>query len=126
MRGEYWSGCAAWPGWRNWRPHRGTRDRSCWRTPAALAEKGLGPALRALGRRSPIPVDLRVQVNERLPEPVEISAYYVIAEALTNAVKHARASTLGGRIFLDSPPGGGTSLRAELPLTAPARGRLSR
>jgi signal transduction histidine kinase len=100
-----------------------------------------------------------VHVNERLPEPVEVSAYYVIAEALTNAAKHARAPTvsvqievvgnvlllavrddgaggadftrgtglvglkdrveaLGGRIFLDSPPGAGTSLRVELPLTA--------
>jgi signal transduction histidine kinase len=62
--------------------------------PAILAERGLAPALKALARRSPIPVDLRVHVNERLPEPVEISAYYVIAEALTNAAKHARASTV--------------------------------
>jgi signal transduction histidine kinase len=99
-------------------------------------------------------------VNERLPEPVEVSAYYVIAEALTNAAKHARAATvsvqlkvagdvlllavrddgaggadltrgtglvglkdrveaLGGRIFLDSPPGAGTSVRVELPSSPP-------
>jgi signal transduction histidine kinase len=126
--------------------------------PAILAERGLASALKTLARRSPIGVDLQVQVNEQLPEPVEVSAYYVIAEALTNAAKHARAATvrvqievaggvlllavrddgaggadftrgtglaglkdrveaLGGRIFLDSPPGAGTSLRAELPLT---------
>jgi signal transduction histidine kinase len=60
--------------------------------PAILVERGLAPVLKTLARRSPIPVDLRVQVNERLPEPVEVSAYYVIAEALTNAAKHARAS----------------------------------
>ena len=60
--------------------------------PAILAERGLASVLKTLARRSPIPVDLRVQVNERLPEPVEVSAYYVIAEALTNAAKHARAS----------------------------------
>jgi signal transduction histidine kinase len=102
-------------------------------------------------------------VTGRLPEPVEISAYYVIAEALTNAAKHARASiatvqievagdvlhlevrddgaggadfsrgtglaglkdrveALGGRIFLDSPPEAGTSLRVELPLTGSSGG----
>ena len=53
--------------------------------PAILAERGLAPTLKTLARRSPIPVDLQVQVNERLPEPVEVSAYYVIAEALANA-----------------------------------------
>jgi GAF domain-containing protein len=66
--------------------------------PAILAERGLPPALKTLARRSPIPVDLKVQVKERLPEPVEVSAYYVIAEALTNAAKHARASTASVRI----------------------------
>jgi signal transduction histidine kinase len=131
--------------------------------PAILGERGLAPTLKALARRSPIPVDLRTGVTGRLPEPVEISAYYVIAEALTNAAKHARASTatvqidvsgdvlhlevrddgaggadfsrgtglaglkdrveaLGGRIFLDSPPEAGTSLRVELPLTGSSGG----
>ncbi len=51
-----------------------------------------------LGRRSPIPVDLQVHVNERLPGPVEVSAYYLVAEALTNAAKHARASTVSVQI----------------------------
>ncbi|WP_346276115.1 AAA family ATPase [Pseudonocardia sp.] len=129
--------------------------------PAILAEGGLRTALKTLARRSPIPVDLDMRAEGRLPEHVEVSAYYVVAEALTNAAKHARASAvtvavevdaadavlrvavrddgaggadstrgtglvglkdrveaLGGRIFLDSPRGAGTSLRVDLPLTA--------
>ena len=124
--------------------------------PAALAKGGLRAALRALARRSPIPVDLDMSVSERLPEHAEVSVYYVVAEALTNAARHAHASAvsveveaagealrvtvrddgaggagfaggtglvglkdrveaLGGRIFLDSPRGAGTSLRVEPP-----------
>ena len=124
-------------------------------------------ALKTLARRSPIPVDLQVRADERLPEPVEVSAYYVVAEALTNAAKHSGASAvsvevevagealrvavrddgaggadlargtglaglkdrveaLGGRIFLDSRPGAGTSLQAEFPLTATNDGVTSR
>jgi len=60
--------------------------------PAILAEGGLGPALRALARRSPIPVDVDVRAQGRLPQQVEISVYYVVAEAVTNAAKHAHAS----------------------------------
>jgi len=127
--------------------------------PAALAKGGLRAALRALARRSPIRVDLDLRLERRLPEHAEVSAYYVVAEALTNAVRHARASAvsvevetvgeilhvlvrddgaggadftggtglvglkdrveaLGGRIFLDSPRGAGTTLRIELPLAA--------
>ena len=127
--------------------------------PAVLARGGLRFALNALARRSPVWVDLEVRADGRLPEPVEVSAYYVVAEALTNAAKHASASAvgveaevvgdllrvtvrddgvggaclaggsglaglkdrveaLGGRIVLHSPRGAGTSLRAELPLTA--------
>ena len=139
------------------RAGRGARDRA--RHPPGGPGRGRpAPALKALARRSAIPVDLHVHADRRLPEPVEVSAYYVVAEALTNAAKHARASTvtvtvevagdvlrvavrddgaggadfargtglaglkdrveaLGGRLFLHSPPGAGTSLRAELPLT---------
>jgi signal transduction histidine kinase len=61
--------------------------------PAILTDGGLGPALRALARRAPIPVDLDIHAVRRLPEPVEVSAYYIIAEALTNVAKHAHAST---------------------------------
>ena len=60
--------------------------------PALLSEGGLGPALRTLARRSPAPVDLDVTTNTRFPEPVEIAAYYVASEALSNAMKHAQAS----------------------------------
>ncbi|HEX5296805.1 MAG TPA: AAA family ATPase [Streptosporangiaceae bacterium] len=128
--------------------------------PSVLADGGLRPALKTLARRSPVPVDLDIRAQQRLPEQVEVSAYYVVAEALTNAAKHARASSvtvtaeadavvlrvavrddgaggadftrgtglvglkdrveaIGGRLFLDSPPGAGTSLRAEFPLAPP-------
>lgn len=60
--------------------------------PAILAEGGLRPALRALARRSAVPVDLDVHLEGRLPERVEIAAYYVVSEALTNAAKHAKAT----------------------------------
>jgi signal transduction histidine kinase len=60
--------------------------------PAALSSAGLGPALRVLCRRATMPVELCVNVERRLPESVEVAVYYVVAEALTNAAKHARAS----------------------------------
>jgi signal transduction histidine kinase len=60
--------------------------------PAILSEGGLGPALKALARRSAVPVELEVDVQARLPEPVEVAAYYVVSEALANAAKHAQAS----------------------------------
>jgi signal transduction histidine kinase len=62
--------------------------------PAILSEGGLAPALKALGRRSAIPVELHAEVPTRLPEPVEVAAYYVASEALANTVKHARASVV--------------------------------
>jgi signal transduction histidine kinase len=62
--------------------------------PAILSEAGLRPALRALGRRSTIPVDIDVRIDGRLPEPVEVGAYYVVSEMLTNAAKHASASVV--------------------------------
>jgi signal transduction histidine kinase len=62
--------------------------------PAVLAERGLPPALMALARRCPVPVELDVRTDVRLPEPVEVAAYYLVAEALTNAAKHADASTV--------------------------------
>jgi signal transduction histidine kinase len=60
--------------------------------PAILADGGLRPAMKTLARRSAVPVRLDIQVEGRLPEPVETAAYYVVAEALTNAAKHARAT----------------------------------
>jgi signal transduction histidine kinase len=72
--------------------------------PAILSKAGLRPALRALGRRSAVPVELDVRVDGRLPEPVEVGAYYVVSEMLANAAKHARASM----IQVDAETSGGT------------------
>ncbi|MCI2422916.1 sensor histidine kinase [Saccharopolyspora sp. K220] len=60
--------------------------------PAILSEGGLGPALRALARRSAVPVELHVDTSCRYAPPVEVTAYYVVSEALTNTIKHADAS----------------------------------
>jgi signal transduction histidine kinase len=128
--------------------------------PAVLTDSGLRPALRALVRRSGVPVSLDVRVKGRLPEPVEVAAYYAVAEALTNIAKYADASAaeveavtgegvlqvwvrddgrggadfgrgsglaglkdrieaLGGRIWMASPPGAGTTLQITLPLNGP-------
>jgi signal transduction histidine kinase len=125
--------------------------------PTILTEAGLGPALRALARRSDIPIQSDVRVQERLPEPIEAAAYYIVSEALTNVAKHAHASVvelnarrkkgfltlevrddgvggvdlsrgsgvvgladrveaLGGTISIVSPPSGGTTLSARLPI----------
>jgi PAS domain S-box-containing protein len=62
--------------------------------PAVLSEGGLRPALRALARRSVIPIELGVTTDTRLPEPIEVAAYFVVAEALANAAKHAQASRI--------------------------------
>ena len=62
--------------------------------PAILSRGGLAPALKALARRSSVPVELHLDVDRRLPEQIEVATYYVVSEALANAAKHARASTL--------------------------------
>jgi signal transduction histidine kinase len=62
--------------------------------PAILARGGLGPALKTMARRYAVPVTLDLALNMRLPESVEVAAYYVVAEALTNAAKHAQASKI--------------------------------
>jgi signal transduction histidine kinase len=125
--------------------------------PAILSKGGLGPALKTLARRSPVPVELGVHPDGRLPQPVEAAAYYVVSEALTNVAKHAgaaavqvevraddtclqlcvqddgvggadpgqgsgliglkdRVEALGGELAIASPAGGGTSLRARIPI----------
>ena len=127
--------------------------------PAILTSNGLRPAVRALAHRSPVPVRLSACTDRRFPEPVEVTAYYLIAESLTNAIKHAdaavvtiraevsadhlvvtigddgvggadltrgtgliglkdRVEALSGVMRIESPPEGGTVLRADLPLTA--------
>jgi signal transduction histidine kinase len=60
--------------------------------PTILTEAGLEPALATLARRSPVPVDLRVDLDGHLPLPTEVTAYYVVAEGLTNVARSARAS----------------------------------
>jgi len=60
--------------------------------PAILSKGGLLPALEALAGRSAIPVTFDMAVDRRVPEAVEVAAYYVVAEGLTNAAKHSRAS----------------------------------
>ena len=69
--------------------------------PAILADGGLGPALRTLARRCPIPVSLDAPVRGRLPEPVEVCAYYVVSEALANAAKHSGAAAVTVRVLAD-------------------------
>jgi signal transduction histidine kinase len=67
--------------------------------PVVLTERGLEPALEVLTARTPLPVSLDVRLRERLPEPVEAAAYYVVSEALANVVKHAGAGEAAVRIL---------------------------
>jgi GAF domain-containing protein len=62
--------------------------------PAVLADGGLRTALKTLARRSAVPVRLDLKADERLPEQIELAAYYVVSEALTNTAKYAHASVI--------------------------------
>lgn len=125
--------------------------------PAVLSDRGLEPALHSLANRAPFQVEIVGVPPRRLEEGVEAAVYYVVAESLTNAAKHAAASearieisttkegvvvaicdngcggatiergsglrgladrveALGGQLDVKSPPGGGTAVRATLPL----------
>jgi PAS domain S-box-containing protein len=66
--------------------------------PPLLTEHGLGVALESLSRRVPVPVEIVETPPERLPEPIEAAAYYLIAEALTNVAKHAQATEARVRV----------------------------
>jgi predicted ATPase/signal transduction histidine kinase len=79
------------------------RDLSQGVHPTILVELGLGAAIRALARRSPLPVRLQLRAGGRLPRPCDITAYYVAAEAFTNAAKHAVASAVD--ILIDEAGG---------------------
>lgn len=68
--------------------------------PAVLTDRGLDAALSALAARSPIPVNLDVQLRERPPASVEATAYFIVAEALANAAKHANAKAVDIRVHL--------------------------
>jgi signal transduction histidine kinase len=126
----------------------------------AILTGGLAPALKALARRSPVPVELAIGSLDPVPEPTQVAVYYIVSEAFTNAAKHGRATVvrlraerdngtirvavtddgvggadptrgsgllglsdrigaIGGRLAIDSPPGRGTSIVAELPAMAP-------
>ena len=93
--------------------------------PAVLTDRGLEPALEALAARSPVPIEIEAP-SERLPQPVEATAYYVVSEALANVAKYAEASEVAvrveradGRVVVEveddgvggADPGGGTGLR---------------
>jgi signal transduction histidine kinase len=66
--------------------------------PAILAAGGLGPALDSLARAAAVPVDLVMHTRGRLPERIEVAAYYVVSEALTNAAKHGHATSVTVRV----------------------------
>ncbi|MCC8242809.1 histidine kinase [Saccharothrix luteola] len=108
--------------------------------PAALTEKGLSAAVRALARRQPIPVTVDESLPGRLPPPVETAAYFVVSEALTNVVKHARARqaqvllALHGRVLRvdvvddgvgGADPGRGSGLRGLADRAAAFDGTMS-
>jgi signal transduction histidine kinase len=73
---------------------RDVREISRGIHPAVLSDRGLEPAVKALTRRSPVPVDLTVRVGVRLPDRVELGAYYIVSEALANVAKHANAQVV--------------------------------
>jgi signal transduction histidine kinase len=115
--------------------------------PVVLTDRGLDAALSALVARSPVPVRLDVELSRRLPASVEATAYFIVAEALTNAVRHAGASRVDVRVRLvgdrlrvevaddghggaEQRPGGGlagladraSSLEGSLQVSSPAGG----
>jgi signal transduction histidine kinase len=107
--------------------------------PAVLADRGLDAAISALAARSPVPVGVDITA-ERLPDPVESAAYFVVAEALTNAAKHAQAAEITVRItrrrdllvveVVDDGAGGadpsrGSGLRGLADRVAAVEGRLT-
>jgi signal transduction histidine kinase len=69
--------------------------------PAVLSDRGLGPALEALASRIPLPVEIAALPGERLPEPIEAAAYFVVAEAITNVARYAGATHAEVRVSRD-------------------------
>lgn len=83
--------------------HEDLRDMSRRIHPATLSRGGLGAALKALARRSPVAVELDLRSVGRLPEHVELGVYHVVSEALANAATHANASVV--RVEIDERDG---------------------
>ena len=107
--------------------------------PAVLTDRGLATALETLASRAPVPVELAELPAERLPEAVELAAYFVVAEGLTNVAKYANAThaTVGvarenGRLVVEvaddgvggADPENGTGLRGLADRIAVLEGRL--
>jgi signal transduction histidine kinase len=107
--------------------------------PAVLTDRGLGTALETLAHRATVPVELAELPEERLPEAVELAAYFVVAEALTNVAKYANASHAtvevareNGRLVVEvaddgvggANPENGTGLRGLADRIAVLEGRL--
>jgi signal transduction histidine kinase len=78
------------------------RDLARGIRPALLSERGLGEAIGALAARTSLPTTVEVDLDGRLPAPVELAAYFTVAEALTNAVKHARARSAKVRLWREN------------------------
>ena len=92
-----------------------------------LADRGLAPALETLASRAPLPVTVEGVPEERLAEPLEAAVYFVVAESLTNAVKHAEATELRVRMATERPascawrsPTTAAAAPTRAPATAPA------
>jgi signal transduction histidine kinase len=66
--------------------------------PAILTDRGLDAALSSIAARCPVPVTLDVELGDRLPSAVEVAAYFVVAESLTNVAKHSEATSGSVRI----------------------------
>jgi signal transduction histidine kinase len=90
--------------------------------PALLSRSGLGPSLRALARRSPVPVSIDAARVGRLPEPTETAVYYVVSEALANAAKHSRATEVTVTVVSDATGVRATIADDGVGGAAPARG----
>ena len=70
------------------------RDLAHGLHPAVLTNHGLAVALEGVAAQAPLPVDLHLDLPQRLPAPIEAAAYYVVCEVVTNAVKHAMAKRI--------------------------------
>jgi signal transduction histidine kinase len=70
--------------------------------PAILSKGGLHPAIKALARRAAVPIELDLRDVRRLDERLEVAVYYIVAEAVTNAIKHAEASVVRIQLHMEA------------------------